>query len=151
MYARLLSPLAVLGIALFLCPSAAAQSNLDTIKGPNPGEEMTLTMTPYEVSDDISVRAMGIEGSNYTRWGLTLIGAAESDSISLALDNEELPIEDIDRPEEGEVGPVTIFVSQETFLTMAEREGVEMHVGDATMRFPEELRRDMRLIFDQVT
>lgn len=151
MYARLLSPLIVLGVALLLSSPAAAQSNLDTIEGPNSGEETTLTMTPYEVSDDISVRAMGIEGPNYTRWGLTLIGAAASDSVSLVLDDEELPIEDIDRPEEGEVGPVTVFVSQETFLTLAEREGVEMRVGDATMRFPEDLRRDMQLIFDRVT
>ncbi len=151
MCARYCSLFAILGVALFLCSPAVAQSNLDTVKGPNPGEETTLTLTPYEVSDDVSVRAMGIEGPNYSRWGLTLIGAAPDDSLTLTMGDETLPIEDVDRPDEGETGPITLFVSEETFLTIADTEGVQLHVGDASMPFPEALRRDMQLIYEQVT
>lgn len=152
MYPRLCSLLAVFGVALLLCSPAAAQTNnLDTIEGPNAGEQTTLTRIPREVSENISIRAMGIEGPNYTRWGLTLIGAAPDDSITLSMGNEELPIKEVDRPGEGEVGPVTVIVSEETFLTIAETEGVKLQVGDATLSFPEELRQDMQLIFDRVT
>lgn len=151
MRVRLPSLLAVLGLVLFVCPPAAAQSNLDTIKGPNPGEETTLTLTPHMVSENISIRAMGIEGSNYTRWGLTLIGAAPEDSIALSMGDESLPIESIDRPDEGEEGPITLFISRETFLTIADTKGVELTVGDTTMSFPKALRRDMQQIVERVT
>lgn len=150
MYARCYSLFVILGVALFLSAPAAAQSNLDTVKGPNAGEETTLTLTPHELAENLSVRAMGIEGPNYSRWALTVIGAAPDDSIALSMGNETLPIEDIDRPDEGETGPVTFYVSEETFLTIADTEGARLHVGDASMSFPDALRRDMKLIYEQV-
>lgn len=139
------------GVVLTFVPSAAAQpSNLDTVEGPNPGEETTLTITPHRLTDDVSARALGIDSPTDTRWALTLIGVTRTDSIGLTLGGEALPIEDVSRPDEGEVGPTRVFLSQKTFLTIAETAEVRLHIGDTTTQLPDQMREDMRQIFEEV-
>lgn len=139
------------GAVLTFAPSAVAQtSNLDTVEGPNPGEETTLTITPHRLTDDVSARALGIDSPTDTRWALTLIGVSRVDSIGLTLGGEALPIEDMSRPDEDEVGPTRVFLSQKTFLTIAETEEVRLHIGDTTTQLPDQMRKDMRQIFEEV-
>lgn len=140
------------GLLLVLAPPAAAQSsNLDTVEGPYSGERTTLTVTPHELTDEISARALGVQSPDGTRWALTLIGVTSSDSLSLTLGGETLPIEDISRPDEDEVGPTRLYLSQETFLTIAETESVRLHVGEVTTGFPAQMRKEMQQIFEKVT
>jgi hypothetical protein len=147
---RVLS-LLIAGGAVLLVPTAAAQSsNIETVKGSNPGEEMTLTITPHVLNDDVSARAVGIKSPTSTRWALTLIGIARADSVRLMLGNEALPIEDISRPGEDEVGPTRVYLSRKTFLTVADQDGARLRVGDATMSLPVQMRKEMRQIFDAV-
>ncbi|WP_263792780.1 hypothetical protein [Salinibacter sp.] len=148
---RRLLALLVAGAAALLAPTAAAQSsNIETIEGSSPGEKMTLTVTPHVLNDDVSARAVGIESPTGTRWALTLIGIRRADAVGLSLGGEALPIEDISRPGEDEVGPTRVYVSQKTFLTVAERDGARLHVGDASLSFPAPMRADMQQIFDTV-
>lgn len=136
--------------ASFAVPVAAQSSNIDTVEGPGEGERSTLTITPHVLTDDVSARAVAIQSPNSTRWALTLIGIARTDSLSLTLENEPLPIEDISRPEEGEVGPTRVYLSEDTFLTIAESPEVRLGVGNAKTTLPEQMRTDMQLIFDDV-
>ena len=138
-------------LGLFAVPVAAQQSeNVTTIEGAS-GEKMTLTAQPFSVADGLSVRAMGIEAEDTTtRWVLSLIGAAPEDDISLTYGDESLRILEVNRPDDG-VGPTKVYVSQEDFLTMAEIGTVTLTVGDVSTRLPEQLRREMRLIFNKVT
>ena len=139
------------GAAVLLAPTAAAQSsNIETVEGSNPGEEMTLTITPHVLNDDVSARAVGIKSPTSTRWALTLIGIARADSVRLMLEDEALPIEDISRPGEDEVGPTRVYLSRKTFLTVADQDGARLRVGDATMSLPAQMRKEMRQIFDAV-
>lgn len=139
------------GAVLAFAPAAAAQSsNLDTVEGPNPGEETTLTITPHRLTDEVSARALGIDSPTSTRWALTLIGVSRADSIGLTLGDEALPIEDVSRPDEGEVGPTRVFLSQKTFLTIAETAEARLHIGDTTTPFPAQMREEMRQIFEKV-
>ncbi|WP_103029282.1 hypothetical protein [Salinibacter altiplanensis] len=147
---RLLTLLVAGGVALFAPTAAAQSSNIETIEGSNPGEEMTLTITPHVLNDDVSARAVGIDSPGGTRWALTLIGIRRADSVGLSLGDETLPIEDISRPGENEVGPTRVYLSQKTFLTAAEQDGVHLHVGDATLSLPASMRTDMQRIFDAV-
>ncbi|PSR04861.1 MAG: hypothetical protein BRD54_01055, partial [Bacteroidetes bacterium SW_8_64_56] len=71
-------------------------------------------------------------------------------SIGLSLGGETLPIEDISRPEEGEVGPTRVYLSQQTFLTVADRSDVRLRIGDATTQLPDQMRTEMRQIFEKV-
>jgi hypothetical protein len=57
----------------------------------------------------------------------------------------------VNPPADGGVGPVRVYVSQQTFLTMAETGGVTLTVGDVTAPLPEQLRREMRQIFERVS
>lgn len=138
--------------ALFLTPSLATaqESNIDTIDGPNVGEETTLMVSPRPLTEEISARALGIQGPNSTRWAITLIGIGSADSLKLTMGDQTLPIEDISRPEEGEVGPTRLYLSQETFLTIAETDAVRLHVGSVTTGLPERMREEMRLIRGEV-
>jgi hypothetical protein len=148
---RRLLALLVAGTVALLAPTAAAQSsNIETVEGSNPGEEMTLTITPHVLNDDVSARAVGIESPTGTRWALTLIGISRADSVGLSLGDEALPIEDISRPGEDEVGPTRVYLAQETFLTVAEQDGTRLHVGDASLSLPAQMRADMQRIFDVV-
>lgn len=143
--------LLVAGTVALLVPAAAAQSsNIETIEGSSPGEKMTLTVTPHVLNDDVSARAVGIESPTGTRWAFTLIGIRRADSVGLSLGGEALPIEDISRPGEDEVGPTRVYVSQKTFFTVAEQDGARLHVGDATVSLPAPMRADMQQIFDAV-
>ncbi|PSQ81602.1 MAG: hypothetical protein BRD41_02175 [Bacteroidetes bacterium QS_1_63_11] len=151
MLRRLLIVLIVGCVApLLAAPAAAQESNIDTIEGPGTGESTTLTVTPHELTDDVSARAIGIERPNGLRLALTLIGTASADSIGLTLGDEPLPIEDISRPDEDEVGPTRVYLSQETFLTIADTPEVRLHIGDATANIPDQMRKEMRMIFDKV-
>lgn len=132
-------------------PATAQTSNLDTVEGPSPGEKTTLMRVPRSLGDRLSVRALGVRSTDQTRWALTLIGASPSDSLSLTLNGEQLSILKVSRPEEGEVGPIQVYVSQETFLTIATTGDVRLRVGDTTTSFPAEVREEMQEIFDRVT
>ena len=136
--------------ASFAVPVAAQSSNIETVEGPGQGERSTLTITPHVLTDDVSARAVAVKRPNSTRWALTLIGIARTDSLGLTLGNESLPIEDISRPDEGEVGPTRAYLSQETFLTIADAPEVRLHIGEATTTFPEQMRTEMQQIFDDV-
>lgn len=138
-------------LAVSVPPAAAQASNLDTVEGPNPGEETTLMITPYALTEEISARALGVSSSNGTRWAVTLIGVTSADSIGLSLGGDSLPIEEISRPDEDEIGPTRLYLSQETFLTIAQTPGVQLRVGDVTTPFPEQMRQQMQKIFERVT
>lgn len=145
---------AIAGCLAFIIPVPTASgqaSNLDTVEGPYPGERTTLTMTPHALSEEISARALGVRSPNRTRWALTLIGVISADSIALTLGDEPLPIKDISRPDEGEVGPTRLYLSGETFLTIAETSEVRLQVGDRSITIPEKMRSEMKKIFDKVS
>jgi hypothetical protein len=148
---RLLIPLLLGCCAVLLAPTATAQySNLDTIEGPNAGEETTLMISPHSLTEDVSARALGVKGPNDTRFVLTLIGVTRANSIGLTLGGEALPIEEISRPAEDEVGPTQVYLSQQTFLTLADRSGARLHIGDTKTRLPEQMRKEMQKIFETV-
>lgn len=130
-------------------PAVAQWENIETVEGPY-GENTTLTEQPHSLGEGLSVRALGIAGTDTTRWALSLIGAAPEDTISLVYESESLPIKAIDRPSGG-VGPIKVFVSPETFLTMAESGAVSLRVGKRTVSLPAQLRKEMKKIFERVT
>jgi hypothetical protein len=65
--------------------------------------------------------------------------------------DDTLPIQEISRPGEDEVGPTRVYVSQSTFLTVAEQQGARLHVGDASLSIPAQMRKEMQEIFETVT
>lgn len=143
--------LLLVGSIASFAPTATAQSsNVETVEGPNAGEETTLTITPHALNEDVSARALGVASPSETRWALTLIGVTRADSIRLTLGDEALPIEEISRPAKDEVGPTRLYLSQKTFLTVAETEEVRLHVGESTMSLPAQMRKEMQQIFDTV-
>ena len=129
----------------------AQQENIETVEGPR-GERMTLTAQPHSLAEGLSVRAMGIETTmDSTRWALSLIGAAHDAEVSLSYGDQSLPVEQVRPPEDGGVGPVKVYVSRETFRTMAETSSVTLTVGDVTATLPEQLRREMQRIIERVS
>jgi hypothetical protein len=137
-------------LALLTSPAAAQIPNLDTVEGPSAGEETTLTVSPHSLTEDVSARALGIESPNSNRFALTLIGVTPADSLGLTLGDKALPIKEISRPAEDEVGPTRIYVTQKTFLTVAEQTAVRLHIGDKTVQLPDQMRKEMRMIFETV-
>lgn len=148
---RLLSLLLVGCCTALIAPVAMAQSsNLDTVEGPGVGEKTTLTITPHPLTEEVSARALAVSSPNGPRWALTLIGVTRADSIGLTLGGEALPVEEVSQPAEDEVGPTRIYLSQKTFLTVAETGGIRLHIGDTTTALPDQMREEMRQIFEEV-
>lgn len=141
---------AVVLLGLLARPATAQMSNIDTVEGPSAGEKTTLTITPHSLTDNVSARALGVKAPNSVRFALTLIGVSRTDSLRLTLDGETLPIKQISRPAEGEVGPTRVYLSQKTFLTVAERNGVRLHIGTQTAQIPNQMRKEMQAIFGRV-
>ena len=139
--------LLLLGVASILLSGhcLAQLSNVDTVEGPR-GEKTTLTAQPHGIADGLSVRALGIAAPDTTRWALSLIGAGPDEEIALQYAGESLPLLSVQRPDDG-VGPTRVYVSQETFLTMAETSTVTLRVGATSVSLPDQLRREMAAIF----
>ncbi len=132
-------------------PAVAQSGNVTTVEGPGSGETTTLTAEPHVLADRLSARAFGISAPDTTRWGLRLIGADDQSPIQLLQDGDSLPILEVQRPADDEVGPTSVYFGQETFLLMAETSTVTLRVGDTRATPPEALRREMRQIFETVT
>lgn len=130
-------------------PVQAQWQNLETVQGSG-GKTTTLTQQPRRLADGLSARALGIAVNDTTRWALSLIGVDENDSIRLRYGGETLPILRIERPTDGP-GPTTIYVSKETFLTIAETQTVKIKLGGTTASFPSKLRREMGEIIRRVS
>lgn len=147
MFARALGLL--LGGALLLTvgvvPAAAQWENIETVEA-SYGKTVTLIQRPHGVAEGLSARALSIARSDTTQWAISLIGASPKDTISITYGDEPLPVRDIQFPSDG-VGPTKIFVSKETFLTMAETKTVTLRVGDVSATLPDQLRREMKEIF----
>lgn len=149
---RRLLPLLLVGscVALLAPPAMAQYSNVTTVEGPNVGEETTLMVAPHSLTEGVSGRALGVKSPDDTRFALTLIGVTPKDSIGLTLGGETLPIEEISRPAEDEIGPTRVYLPQKTFLMLADRSGVRLHIGNKTTSLPEQMRKEMREIFETV-
>lgn len=147
MFARVFGVL--LGGALLLtvdvAPAAAQWENIEAVEG-SYGKTVTLTQRPHGVAEGLSARALSIARSDTTQWAISLIGASPEDTISITYGDEPLPVQDIQPPSDG-VGPIKVFVSKETFLTMAETKTVTLRVGDVSATLPDQLRREMEEIF----
>lgn len=129
--------------------SAVAQwENIETVEGAY-GEKITLLRQPHRVADGLSARALGIAGTDTTKWALSLIGAHSDDEIALTYGGDSLAILDVQRPDDG-IGPTKVFVSESAFLTMAESETVTLSVGDVNASLPASLRREMKEVFRRV-
>ncbi|MFB6230305.1 MAG: hypothetical protein ABEL04_04040 [Salinibacter sp.] len=142
--------LVLLALLLVSPPAAAQEANVKTIEGPGASEKTTLMASPRPLTEEISARAVGVKAPNGTRWALTLIGIGSADSLKLTMGDQTLPIEDIRRPDKGEVGPTRLYVSQKTFLTIAETSTVQLRVDSVKTGFPEQMRKEMQLIFERV-
>lgn len=151
MLARFLGALLCCGLFLSVgSPPALAQwSNIETVEGAY-GQQITLTKQPHNVGDGLSARALGVAATDTTRWALSLIGASPEDTIAVTYGGETLAVLDVQHPEDN-VGPTKVYVSAETFLTMAETEAVTLRVGDVTTSLPAQLRREMEEIFRRVS
>jgi len=132
-------------------PAAAQYENIDTVEGPGVGESTTLTVTPHELMEGLSVRALGIAGSDTTRWALRFIGLEEDPAIHITYGGDSLRVLSIEQPGPDEVGPTTVYVDRDAFLTMAELGTVTLTVGNRRTSLPEALRQEMRKIFERVT
>jgi hypothetical protein len=147
---RSLSIVAVLAAVLLLAagaPEAAAQ-NVTTVEGPGAGEKTTMSLSPHRLTDDVSVRAVGVRSSDSTRWAFTLIGADRVESVSFVVGGDTLPAASIDRP--NETGAVTVFMSQDAFLSLARTEGAAIILNGTRVSLPTAVRKDMQSIFSKV-
>ena len=142
----------LLGGLLFLLggasPAAAQWENIETVEGAY-GEQITLTRQPHGVADGLSARALGIAATDTTQWALSLIGAAPEDEIAVTYGGNSLTVLDVQRPDDG-IGPTKVFVSEETFLRMAETRAVTLRVGDVEASLPAQLLREMKEIYKRV-
>jgi len=142
--------LGVLGLLVPILAQGQAE-NIQTVEGPR-GEQMTLTAQPHSLADGLSVRAMGIETTmDSTRWALSLIGAEPGEEVTIHYGDESLPVRKVQPPQDGGPGPIRVYISQETFLTMAETGGLRLRVGGVTAPLPEQMRREMQIIFERVS
>jgi hypothetical protein len=144
-------PIAAVFAAVLLlaggAPEAAAQ-NVTTVEGPGAGEETTMSLSPHRLTDDVSVRAVGVSSSDSTRWAFTLIGADRVESAAFVVGGDTLPATSIDRP--NETGAVTVFMSRETFLSLSRTDGSAIVLNGTKVSLPTAVRKDMQSIFSKV-
>lgn len=148
---RLAKVICLVGLLVLLAPTPAAAQweNIDTVEGAQ-GQDMILTVQPHQLAEGLSARALCIVRRDSTRWALGLIGVPPGEDVSLTYGEETLPVYHVERPDDG-IGPVRVFVSGETFLTLAESGSAAIHVGNVRAALPDQLRREMRRIFEKST
>jgi len=126
---------------------APAQGNVRTIDGPNPGDETTMSVQPIPVSDDFSVRAIGVDQDGDARWALSVIGASAED-VSFSMAGETLQPLQVERPDGS--GPLKVYLAQDAFRALAQTPSASITVGDTTASLPDALQADMKTIYETV-
>ena len=138
-------------LALSAAPTQAQYQNIDAVGGPGVGEQTILTISPHRLNADLSARALGIKSPRRaSQWALTLIGADPDAEIGLRLGKDTLSVDRISRPEDGP-GPVQVYMTEQTFLTLADSPMARLVVDGTRVSLPKVLRQEMQVIFDRVT
>lgn len=135
-------------VALGFPTPAAAQSNVETVAGPGPAEESTLSRIPRALTDEVSGRAVGVEGPDSTRWAVSLIGADDVESVAFRAAGQTFEPVSIQRPEG--IGPVSVYLTKEAFLTLSRTKGAAIVLDGTATELPETFREDMKAVYETV-
>lgn len=150
-HARLCRLVGLLLLTGLLAGTAVAQRpRISTVEGPGVGEKTTLSMFPHAAGDGISLRAIGVQGRDTTRWSLTIIGVQETHAtVQIEANGEVMKTEEVSNPNP-QTGPHQVPLTKEEFLFLTNAETVRLHVNGTTVPLPDALRMDMKAIFRKV-
>jgi hypothetical protein len=130
--------------------AAAQRPRISTVEGPGVGEKTTLSMFPHAAGAGISLRAIGVQGRDTTRWSLTIIGVREPTvTVRIEADGEVLKTEEVTNPSP-RTGPHQVALTKEEFLLLTNAETGRLRVNGTTVPLPEALQLDMKAIFRKV-
>jgi hypothetical protein len=151
---RLASVLAVVAGAglvaavLSTAPAAAQSGNIDTVAGPGPAEESTLSRIPRRVNDDVSMRAVGVTGPDSTRWALSVIGGDDVESFAFRVAGDTVTPIRVERPDGA--GPTSVYLKMRDFLTLSRTKGAKILLDGTEVPLPAPLRQDMKAVYEEV-
>ena len=129
--------------------SAAAQvANIETVSGPGSGEQTTLSQVPRRVTDEVSIRAVGVSAPDSTRWAFSIIGGDAVEAFAFRAAGETMKPTRVDRPEG--LGPISVYVTKEDFLTLSRTDGAVVLLDGTPTELPDTLQADMKAVFEEV-
>lgn len=135
----------LLGLAM-LRPAAA---QIIETENPATGERIYMSETLRRAEHKIMVRAIGRVGDTRRQWALTFRSTDASDDVQLMAEDEPLTPERISTDAETPGGMTTLFLSGETFYTVAHAETVTLTIGDKTLTLPAQIQDDMQRILNR--
>lgn len=145
---RLASLLLLVGA--FVGTANAQRARISTVEGPGVGEKTTLSTFPHAAGNGISLRAVGVQAPDTTRWSLTIIGVRESTAnVRITADGELLRTVEVTNPNP-QTGPHQVSLTKEEFLTLTNAGTAQITINGTTVSLPEALRADMEAIFKKV-
>lgn len=129
-------------------PAAAQVANIETVSGPGPAEKTTLSQIPRRVTDEVSIRAVGVSAPDSTRWAFSVIGGDEVESFGFRAAGHTMEPTRVDRPEG--LGPISVYVTKEDFLTLSRTDGAVVLIDGTPAELPDGLQADMKAVFKEV-
>ena len=129
-------------------PTFAQSGNIDTVSGPGPAEESTLSRIPRRLNDDVSVRAVGVDAPDSTRWALSVIGGDDVAAFAFRAAGQTFEPLRVERPDGA--GPTTIYLRKRDFLTLSRTQGAAIVLDGEPVEFPDDFLEDMKAVFEKV-
>lgn len=129
-------------------PAAAQVANIETVSGPGPAEQTTLSQIPRRVTDEVSIRAVGVSAPDSTRWAFSVIGGDEVETFAFRAAGQTMEPTRVDRPEG--LGPISVYVTKEDFLTLSRTDGAAVLIDGTPTELPDGLQADMKAVFEEV-
>lgn len=137
-------------VGLVATPATAQRARISTVEGPGVGEKTTLSMFPHSVGEGLSLRAVGVQGRDTTRWMLMVIGVrTDTATVQISAGSTVLARTTVANPNP-QTGPHQVALTKEDFLTLSEAETAQITVNGTTVPLPSVLQVDMKAIFRKV-
>lgn len=142
-------------VVLVLYEAGPVRAQIIETDGPGPSQKTYMSQIPRAMSDTAfvptSVRAIGIGGADTTQWGFMFIGLEDppgAEAIQFTAGSQTYRALSVDQPDGR--GPVTVFISKQTFFTLSESSNPTVQVGDQRLTLPQDVLQDMKAIRSRV-
>lgn len=140
---------ALLLVTLVLSGIGVAQAQtIVEVDGPERGETTYMTRSPMKMDGgDVLVRPVGVSGPEGSEWALMLIGT-DAETVSFMANGTPVQVESVEASAGS--GPLSVYVSKQAFLTLAEAGTTRLTISGTTHRLPEKVQAAMKEIYERV-
>lgn len=126
--------------------TAEAQTIVE-VDGPDRGETTYMTRSSLQMNGgDVLVRPIGVSGPEGSEWALMLIGT-DAETVTFMANGTPVQVKNVEVSDGS--GPLSVHVSKQAFLMLAEAGTTRLTISGTTHQLPEDVQAAMKKIYER--